>query len=342
MPSRRSGLTLIEILVVIAIIGLLMAILVPAVQYVRESARKQTCQNHLKQQALAIHNFESSHGEMPKLFNGTFLKKPEHHLHEFHFHSWRTAILPELDQAPLHARIDFALPATDPSNQANLNTTLAVFLCPSVSNPTENVPDLMAYPGDTIPPLPEELSTAGSAAPSDYEVVGGVFVPPAPPEPRHTGSLDLRGLRFGVWGDWDYAIKKGGIMSGIDTAYRTGRLRDVTDGLSHTLMLVERAGGPDYYRNGELFYEYPSPPDAHEGVEIHQVAWGVSTHTWWLVHSDSQAINERNSIGIYSFHTSGAYVAFADGSVRFLSESMDQDTLNTLITRSGGEPVSLE
>ncbi len=108
-----------------------------------------------------------------------------------------------------------------------------------------------------------------------------------------------------------------------------------------TKCFAERAGRPDLYRRGKSVdaYPYSSPGN---GMDHHQAAWGISTHFWWLVTWHEQSINESNANGIYSFHATGANVGLADSSVRFLSESMNQDTLNAMLTRSFGEVVSLD
>ena len=85
----RTGITLIEVVVVAGIIGILAAILIPAVQSIRESARRVSCQNNLKQVALAIHAFEGSHQRLPSLYNGTFIPHPKTQWDEYHFHSWQ-------------------------------------------------------------------------------------------------------------------------------------------------------------------------------------------------------------------------------------------------------------
>lgn len=318
MRTRRVGITLIEALVVIGIIGILLAILVPAVQYAREAARKATCENNMRQLVLAIQNHESAHASLPSLYNGTFLQQPRNALDEFHFHSWRTAILPQLEQSSLYERIDLSLPATDAANQTNLNTTVATFVCPSTSNPNAVVPDIFAFNDGKGP-----TTKIGTAARSDYEVIGGVVFLPS-------GTVDLQNVKFGAWGEPRSYYTQNSI------SYRKPRLKDISDGLSHTILIAERAGRPDLYRRGMSVDPYPYS-DPSKGMDNHQAAWGISTHFWWLVFWHEQSINETNAKGIYSFHTSGANVGLADGSVRFLSEDTDQGILNALATRSAGD-----
>ena len=116
MKIQRIGLTLIETLVVIGIIVILLAVLMPAVQSARESARRTSCLNNVRQLTLAIITHESVHSALPDLYNGTFLEHPRYAPDEFHYHSWRTVILPQLGQSALYDRIDFASPATVEAN----------------------------------------------------------------------------------------------------------------------------------------------------------------------------------------------------------------------------------
>jgi len=232
--------------------------------------------------------------------------------------------LPQLEQTALFSRIDLSLPATDAANQANLNTAVATFVCPSASNPNSVVPDIMEFNDGSIP-----TQIVGTAARSDYEAIGGVSF-------KRSGTVDLQNVKFGAWGEPRsyYAFQ-------TSNTFRKPQLRDLTDGQSSTILVAERAGRPDWYRRGKSVDPYPySSPGI--GMDHHQATWGVSTHFWWLVTWHEQSINENNANGIYSFHASGANVSLADGSVRFLSESMNQDTLNALLTRSSGEVVSLD
>ena len=114
------GFTLVELLVVIAIIGILIGLTLPAVNQVRESARRTDCQNNLKNLSLALLNYESAHGYFPP--GSTFEKQ----------HSWGTQILPLIDQSPLFNRIDLEADWNDLANNFELAaTSLSVFHCRS-------------------------------------------------------------------------------------------------------------------------------------------------------------------------------------------------------------------
>jgi prepilin-type processing-associated H-X9-DG protein len=295
-----------------------MAMLLTAVQYARESARRLNCQNNLRTVALGVINHESQFAQLPSLYNGSFLPKPRTVMDEFHFHSWRTAILPQIEQNALYTRMNLSLPATDVSNQPFVNVQLPVFQCPSTPNSSRLVVDIYTV----------DDSSVGTAARSDYEAIGGVNIGLA------SGTTSLENIQFGVWGEPDSYLS-------ISTNYRKPRLRDVTDGLSQTILIAERAGRPDLYERGKPVNPYPFTNTPGYGMDNHQASWAISTHFWWLVQSAQLGINYRN-LDIFAFHPGGSNVALADGSVRFLSETMAPKTVNALITRSGNETVTLE
>ena len=137
--TRRGGFTLIELLVVIAIIAILVSLLLPAVQQSREAARRATCANHLMQLALAVQNYEVSQGHFPP---GTMaesgpvrtLGAPADYLAldpvPYHM-NWITQILPELDERPLYAHLDFSKSVYDPANDEAASHPPAGTYCPS-------------------------------------------------------------------------------------------------------------------------------------------------------------------------------------------------------------------
>src|ERR1700676_4537461 len=102
----RPGFTLIELLVVIAIIGVLIGLLLPAVQKVREAAARTQCSNNLKQLALAMHTYENANGQFPPYFDDLVLGP-----------TWLTRILPYLEQSALFNQYRFDLTWFDPANQ---------------------------------------------------------------------------------------------------------------------------------------------------------------------------------------------------------------------------------
>ncbi len=132
--SRRSrpGFTLVELLVVIAVIGTLVALLLPAVQAARESARRAQCANHLKQIGLGMLNYESTHHVFPP----TFGRSPNHHL--------LTYLLPYIEQQVVYAKYTFAKNWSATENKAARETDIATFLCPSAPGQRKYISDYAA------------------------------------------------------------------------------------------------------------------------------------------------------------------------------------------------------
>ena len=126
-PSRRRGFTLIELLVVIAIIGVLVGLILPAVQAAREAARRTQCVNHLKQIGLAMHSYEIAAGVLPPGYFTDWYKKQEFGPGW----GWGTMILPFMEQGNLYAGMNFALAIEAPENLTSRYSHVAGYLCPS-------------------------------------------------------------------------------------------------------------------------------------------------------------------------------------------------------------------
>ena len=122
MSRRKTGFTLIELLVVIAIIGILISLLLPAVQFARESARAASCWNNQKQLGVALHMFNDTHRRLPAGWTGT---DPDAGW------GWCSEILPQLEQNDLWVKIRRDLPIDDPLNKQFRETPLPILLCPS-------------------------------------------------------------------------------------------------------------------------------------------------------------------------------------------------------------------
>ncbi len=323
--SNRLGVSLTEVLVVIGIIGLLLAISIPAVQYSREAARRTQCQNNQRQILQACQAFEATNGSLPSLYNGTSLAYPLKEWDLFHMHSWRVELLPYLEQQPLRDKIDWSAMATDPVNKSVLEAVVPVYVCPSGADPISNKGWGAAYaewPNLSVP----FTGTKYFATRSDYDAMAGIqLLPDAGSDP-----LSTKFVRWGIWGWPDFGNGK---FAGTKLLrYRAGKFRDVTDGLSNTIALVERGGKPIDLLRGEPHVTPDNPEAEYPG----QVGWSASNTFAWAINGDAVAVNVSNSKGIYSLHSGGANVALADGSVRFLSESTGYAELVKLFSRSGG------
>lgn len=124
---KRQGYWLVNLLIVVAILALVIALFLPSVRRAREAARRTQCRNNLKQLGMALHNYHDKYGVFPPVCTVDERGQP--------MHSWRTLLLPYLDQQALYEKIDLSKPWNDPSNAEALNTQLFEFLCPSAIHP---------------------------------------------------------------------------------------------------------------------------------------------------------------------------------------------------------------
>lgn len=151
MDARRRGFTLLELLAVIAIIGVLVSLLMPAVQQARESARRVQCQSQMKQLGLALHNYHEQHGVLP---SAALVIGPS--FATFSGWGWGAMILPQIEQAPLYARIRFEQGTAVGVNRGVIPTPLAIWRCPSDTQPTtvsiaiDGHPDATAASGNMV------------------------------------------------------------------------------------------------------------------------------------------------------------------------------------------------
>ncbi|HTI51237.1 MAG TPA: DUF1559 domain-containing protein [Planctomycetaceae bacterium] len=154
---RRRGFTLIELLVVIAIIGVLVSLLLPAVQQAREAARRTQCRNNLKQVGLALHNYHDAHLTFPPGYIAGAVYPDT-----TNGWGWSALILPQLDQAPVYNAINFNLPVQDVANAAAIVTPLPVYLC--ASDPTS---------GSSFTATDSANATVARMSPSSYAATVG-------------------------------------------------------------------------------------------------------------------------------------------------------------------------
>jgi prepilin-type N-terminal cleavage/methylation domain-containing protein len=333
---RRSGaFTLVELLVVITIIGVLVSLLLPAVQSAREAARQLQCLNNLKQLALACHTYENANGGLPLLYSSSLQL------------GWIAPIMPYFEQGNLNLQYNFKQPWFDASNAAVVGQRLPVLECPS--SPVRHLYTATdkGFAGQSANPM-----TTFTVASTDYFALAGASssttlkspstIPPGyfAAYPKAPAQIDLSGA-FGPQG----------------TTPASRRLADVTDGLSNTLMIGEMSGRPWLYIAGGQqlgagqFPSYVSAgsEDAPDDVALNY-GWGAWAHnnnfavgTWsadGTMQGGNSAINCSNYRGVYSFHAAGAFAAFADGSVHLLGREMSPTVFFALVTARAGEVVT--
>jgi prepilin-type N-terminal cleavage/methylation domain-containing protein/prepilin-type processing-associated H-X9-DG protein len=312
LSSSRRGFTLIELLVVIAIIAILIGLLLPAVQKVREAASRLKCANNLKQLGLAVHNYHDTYHTFPKAFvnNGPYGTSG------FQFtHGWAAFILPYIEQGALSNLYRFDIPLYETGNQSVMTKHPSVFQCPST-------PEQNRYM--TFGPF-QFFGTKGACG--DYTIALGV-----------DAGLAQRGWVDQV-GDYRGALTHLPTPAlGPTLTYSPTRLADIMDGTTNTILFAEVAGRPRHWL-------------ARQGGQDQVLEGGCWNHFKGGIilqgkTADGSAnlgtcsINCTNNGEVYSFHTGGANVVLADGSVRYLPESLNIRLLARLITRAGGEVVS--
>ena len=331
-PPARGGFTLVELMVVTGVTAILMSLILPAVQNAREAARRTGCQNNLKQLALAGQNFESVHQRLP---GGVFGEHPND-APDTAFRGLFVELLPFLDGAAAYESLDTSEPVFSPANRDLLAARPPALKCPT------------AGPSATLTGLSE------------------VFAGPAV-EGLEAGACDYAGNGGEAWVDSDgnFGVRDGSIDLRVGRLADRRRLADLTDGASNTLFFWESAGDRLYPVKGEprplsdsAFAGARLPIDGGNALSLVTAATFRGFLTSWAGirqggvygFDSSGAIRDRAAgfthlktvnatnayLSPYALHTGGANAALADGSVRFLSETADQDIALDLASAAGG------
>ena len=315
----------------IAIIGILVALLLPAIQAAREAARCAQCQNNIRQLALAVHGYHDLHKELPPLYtvgrNAKFALA-----FGLETYSWRTLILPFVEEQSVQNALNFAESSTHASNQTAINRAVEVFFCPSAPRASSIVRGL--WKGRS------QFDETLTAAVADYNgsggyVEAGVTSRQSICDPSITQHFWEESLVPGVFGEVVY-----GKAVWESPTVRKTNFRQITDGLSQTVLILERAGLPDQYFEGGAKIEPHDPPQYRTWGNVG--LWAISGCEQFnqiYRQTGKPLVNFDNMLGLYSFHPAGAHVAMADGSAHFLAESVDVELVLALISRTGDDVV---
>ena len=337
--SNRQGFTLVELLVVIAIIGVLVALLLPAVQAAREAARRTTCKSNVRQLALGCFNYESAKKQFPpassRLGSNVALRSDW---------SWLAVTLPYFEQATLFSQIDQSANwfSNNPNNERPVTTTLPIARCPSRG---ELEPVNLFGPGGTSGGFGERadsdlrshyvgvlgantrLDTATPAL-QDFCATtprSGAYTMETEPTTGEFASPNPPCINDGACG----RVANNGII--VRSRYKVA-MKDVTDGTSNTIMIGESAFG-----------------ERDNDANVRPWIVGSVGNCLYTVRNVAYQINQgakpgplRNDVGYGSEHSNGTHFAFADGSVRFLTDNIELRTMFALASRAGDETLPSE
>jgi prepilin-type N-terminal cleavage/methylation domain-containing protein len=321
LPIVRSAFTLVELLVVIAVIGVLIGLLLPAVQAARESARRLQCANNLKQIGTAIHAYHDAIGSLP----------PGNHASTWGTcpgttpitnssdsedrANWMIFLLPYLERKPLYSRYDFQSANEDPKNQTVRETVVATYSCPSDLEPARlQIPTMGPAAEDALNVPYRPGSYRGMAGRSDGFVFldGGDFIdfPQSSRGPLHvTGIVD----------------------------FKSERIRDIRDGASQTLMAGESTtrsnmGFRTLWAYSFSFYSLSS------ATPQSRVLWGDYDR---CRNAGGNGLSSPCRRGWGSNHSGGLNFLACDGSLRFLDTEIDPELFAQLATIAGSESAAL-
>jgi prepilin-type N-terminal cleavage/methylation domain-containing protein/prepilin-type processing-associated H-X9-DG protein len=308
--SRRSGFTLIELVVVIAIVGVLIALLLPAVQKVREAASRISCANRLHQLALAAQMYNDTFGRLPPGQCGPFYPIRGQPYYGWHPDdrpwSWLARILPYIEQQNLATQ--GGVPQRTLRQSGICALPIEVFLCPSAGPPLTRT-DAGNMPGFEIAVT---CYKGVSGSNWGFDTWENKPVDTYWPNPSPTGNYD--GLTYG-----DGAMLR-------DDINRPLPLTRITDGTSHTFLIGEdvpalnRWASWPYSQNAYGTCAIPPNATAPDGKPFDPDNWG---NTW--------AFRSR--------HPGGLQFALADGSVRFIPTAISLPVYRAMATIQGGEVV---
>jgi prepilin-type N-terminal cleavage/methylation domain-containing protein/prepilin-type processing-associated H-X9-DG protein len=333
-PKKRNAFTLVELLVVIAIIGILIGMLLPAVQQVREAARRTACKNNLRQLALALHNYESSFQQFPPGYayisgadynarsgNPATGEDPiANHLGQ----AWGAYVLPQLEQNNLFDQINFKRPGFDVVNLEARETELPVFLCP-----TDNWSiGTFVVRDETASPV-EQYAAASYCA--NWGPAFGVEDTPG----NTADDVNL---------DATPDQSQGPFFRNSKT-----RFADIIDGTSSTMAIGERTNGPILDFDGNPIGVEPHPN--FENVwfaAIRDIEAPDDDHGHMVLFDAEYGPNQARGDGtgadrgVSAPHAGFGQFAFLDGSVHTIPDTIEIQVYRALASIDGGEVVDFD
>lgn len=322
MKARKSGFTLVELLVVIAIIGILVGLLLPAVQSAREAARRMQCQNNLKQLSLAMLNYESAY----KKFPGGVGK------YGCCWGTWQVAVLPFMEQSPLynlyrnHGGADWG-----PRYSASVNRDVTSARISSLTCPSDE-PNAPIGASATLQPITSHNYAVNYGNTSFFQT-------------------DLNGIKFGgaPFSAYTGSTSDDGppnvtaALSFTRTYGRHIKMGAITDGTSNTIMATEVLQGRlndlrgfTWWGGASGIVTYLAPNSTFPDVITGGICKSLLNPLMPCV--TSTTATQPRMMGARSLHAGGGVnAAFCDGHVTFIANTIDYDNWNAIGTSAGGE-----
>lgn len=312
--GKQGGFTLVELLVVIAIIGLLISLLLPAVNTVRESARRVSCANNLRQVSIGLLQYHDSFQVFPANFgSGVALSPttPPNVNANNYGHSWMAGVLPYIEQQSLYDTINQEQPLSFANNTAASKQVIPLYLCPSDGL---NGRGLLGSRSDLL----------DERAVTNYKACAGA----------NWGVGDFSfASRSAKWpGELDGYEKGDGVICRNQNSSRSNHigLTAILDGTSNTFLVGECL--PAYSQWCWWYWFNGSTGTC--GIPLnYRKKFGPA----FLA---NQAQDWPNNSGFMSMHPGGAQFAFADGHIRFIEDSIPLSTYRKMASISDGETVT--
>lgn len=332
VPRRRiRGFTLVELLVVIAIIGVLVGLLLPAVQSARDAGRRVTCSNNLRQIGLALAGYEQDKGRLPLgayMHRYWFNDQPQYDWFHDNRGSIHIRLLPYIERQPLHDLYDFDT-STDRQVLPGTSTALASVMVPTFICPSDDSPEVK----------PNFDGTGMAVAKANYMASNG-----SSPRGQAPGCVCRNPWEAFALGDYDSPFDTITEVAGPFTrflvdpkTYTTPALRlvEITDGLSKTIYFGEVrpacsdvAGGWAMSNNGSGLF-VTTVPINYDSCDTSAPRKGFR--------NCHRSCNFNTAAGFKSAHPGGAYFLFGDGSVHLLNDTIDHTAYQYLGAPADGE-----
>lgn len=307
IDRTAKGFSLVELLVSIAILGILIALLLPSIQGAREGARRLQCSNNLRQMGIALHNHVDARKTFPA--SGWTIASPQNPSGAYL--GWQAAVLVHLEQSQVALGYDRNKHWWTDSNLLIGRIPMSVYLCPSVPL-TERPRSLVAKP-----PRPALVLDSPLGA-TDYAAIMGVRALIAPQ--TYLSTEATRSVMF---------------------RNSATRFADITDGTSQTVMVVESSARPAVFRQSRLVRDVGNDQgngwvDSEGGFSF-DGSDASGTRLGQGPSISPYAMNRTNQNEPYSFHPGGVYFLYADGHIEFTSDSIALPIAAALITRAASD-----